>query len=149
MFFFFLNFQIFFLLSFLWVLTKNCNKMCLYYLWTSGICDNRSWRIQMFAHPLAALAPISPIRGPAVRRWFKSTLLFIKATLRTKKVACQNLFSRRHRATYCFLIEIFLQFRVFLLLSTCYFHLKKKKEKEKKIGNCGTVRVKINSSLIY
>lgn len=38
----------------------------------------------------------------------------------------------------------FLQFRVLLPLSTCYFHCKKKGP-----GKCGTVRVKTNSSFIY
>lgn len=57
-------------------------------------------------------------------------------------MACQNLFSRRHRATNCFLIETFLQFRLLLPLSTCYFHFKKG------AGKCGAVRVNTNF-LIY
>lgn len=72
---------------------------------------------------------------------------YCSSRLRTKKVACQNLFSRRrHRATNwpMFSEYIFfpLQFRVLLPLSTCYFHFKKGP------GTCGRVRVKSNSSLI-
>ena len=100
--------------------------------------------LQTFTQPLWNSWRAEAQHTHRVKQWFKSTLLFIKATLRTKKVACQNLFSRRHRATNCcFSIETSLQFRVLLPLSTCYFHFKKG------TGKCGAVRVKTNPSLIY
>lgn len=131
------------------------NKRSLYYLFFCEfyvamkilVCV----KLNIFAHCSCIFHPLSfqhththSDRGPH-SQWFKSTLLFIKATLRTKKVACQNLFSRQsHKLTVVYLIPFFF-FTVQSITTTKYMLL----PLQKGPGNCGTAKVKTNSALIY
>ena len=102
--------------------------------------------------------------------WFKSTLLFVKATFKYKKVACQNLFNSKAKRpqkwgyntdlqtdsgsveehlTCCFQVKRFYKFRVILFLSFLFFpppppHLLQiyglSKEKKKRHLNSQLVR---------
>lgn len=126
--------------------TKNCNKslfiisvkiwslceMFVYYTTSVPAPDVAA----SFQYPFTHFSSISVLtitqpqthqnsnkQAHTVRQWFKSILLFIKATLRTKKVACQNLFSRRrHRATNWLLFSWYKFFFFFFYSSEYYYH---------------------------
>lgn len=110
--------------------SKNWNKTPLYYfsvyLWTLHcyrivlLCSLRSC-IYIILHPS------SQKHTRTFRQCFKSTLLFIKATLHTKRWPAKTFLVGDTEPQIVFLIQILLQysFTVLLPLSTCYFHFKK------------------------